>query len=130
MEVSGSALCYYENAQHQTTVGLIFKPYSGGNLAQNAQQAASGSLSDVKIVSSQSVSGIGDQALYVTTTGTSKVNGVSVPVKENILFVVTGKVSFGIINTIFNNVDPLGSASTDTVLSDFEQIAQLLTTRL
>ena len=39
LEVSGSALCYYEGATHQPNlapvVALIFKAYSGGNLSQN-----------------------------------------------------------------------------------------------
>ena len=130
LEVSGSALCFYENALHQTTVSTIFKPYTGGTLSQNVQKALSGSLSDVKLVSSQSVSGIGDQAEFVTITGTSTSNGVTVPIKENILFVVAGAVSFGIINIIYNNVNPLGSASAATVLSDFEQIARLVVGRL
>jgi hypothetical protein len=124
LEVSGTGLCYYESAQHQTNVALVFKPYSGGNITQSVQQAVSSSVSQVKLTNSQSVSGVGDQAEYVTITGVSTVNGVSVPVKENILFVVDGAVSFGIINVIYNNVDPLGSASAATVLSDFEQIAR------
>jgi hypothetical protein len=130
LELSTAALCYYETAQHQTNVALIFKAYSGGNLSQNVQQQLSGSVSQVKLVNSQSVSGLGDQAQYVTITGSSTVNGVALPVKENILFVVDGAVSFGIINVIFNNVDPLGSASAATVLSDFQQIAQLVISRL
>jgi hypothetical protein len=130
LELSTAALCYYETAQHQTNVALIFKHYSGGNLSQNVQQELSGSVSQVKLVSSQSVSGIGDQAEYVTITGTSTVNGVALPIKENILLAVDGAVSFGIINIIYNNVDPLGSASAATVLSDFEQIAQLIINRL
>lgn len=130
LEVSGTALCYYETVQHQTNVALVFKPYSGGTLAENVQKALSGSVTNVQIVSSQSVSGIGDQALYVTITGTSTVQGVAIPVKENILLVVAGAVSFGIINVIYNNVDPLGSASAATVLSDFEQIARLVISRL
>lgn len=130
MEVSGTALCSYESAKYQPDLGMIFKAYSGGNLAQNVQQALSGSLSQVTLTNSQSVSGVGDQALYVTITGTSTVNGVAIPVKENILFVVVGTVSFGIINTIYNNVDPLGSPSAATVLSDFEQVAGLVIGRL
>ena len=134
LEVSGSALCYYESAAHQPNlapvVALIFKPYSGGNLSQNIQSALSSSVSQVKLVNSQAVSGVGNQAEYVTITGISTVNGVAIPVKENILFVVDGDVSFGIINTIYNNVDPLGSASAATVLSDFEQIAQTVISRL
>ncbi len=127
LEVSGSALCYYETAQHLTTVSMIFKPYTGGSLSQNVQKAASGSLSDVKIISSQLVSGVGNQAEFVTVTGTSTSN---VPIKENILFVVDGAVSYGIINIIYNNVNPLGSASAATVLSDFEQIAQVVNSHL
>ena len=134
LEVSGAALCYYESAQHQPSlapiVALIFKPYSGGNLSQHLQSEVSSGVSQVKIVNSQAVSGVGDQAEYVTITGSSSVNGVAVPIKENILFVVDGKVSFGIINTIYNNVDQLGSASAATVLSDFEQIARLVMSRL
>jgi hypothetical protein len=130
LEVSGSALCYYETAQHQTNVALVFKAYSGGTISQNLQQATSGSVHQATITSTQPVSGIGDQALYVTLTGSSTVNGVSVPVKENILLVVAGAVSFGIINVIYNNVDPLGSASAATVLNDFEQIAPLVISRL
>jgi hypothetical protein len=130
LEVSGTGLCYYESARHQTNVALVFKPYSGGNITQSVQQAVSSSVSQVKLTNSQSVSGIGDQAEYVTITGTSTVNGVAIPVKENILFVVDGAVSFGIINVIYNNVDPLGSASAATVLSDFEQIARLVISRL
>jgi hypothetical protein len=130
LEVSGSAFCYYENALHQTTVAMIFKPYSGGTLTEGVQKALSSSLSQVKLTSTQPVSGVGDQALYVTITGTSPVNGVAIPVKEHILFVVAGAVSFGIINVIYNNVDPLGSASPATVLSDFEQIAHLVVSRL
>ena len=130
VEASGDALCFYLTAQHQTNVFMIFMPYSGGTISQNLQQAASGSVHSMTITNSQSVSGIGDQALYVTITGTSTVNGVAIPVKENILFVVTGGVSFGIINVIYNNVDPLGSASAATVLNDFEQIAQLVIGRL
>jgi hypothetical protein len=130
LELSTAALCYYETAQHQTNVALIFKAYSGGNLSQNVEQELSGSVSQVKLTSSQSVSGLGDQAEYVTITGSSNVNGVALPVKENILLVVDGAVSMGIINVIFNNVDPLGSASAATVLSDFQQIAQLVISRL
>ncbi len=134
LEVSGSALCYYESPQHQPSlapvVAMIFKAYTGGNLSQNVQKAVSSSVSQVQIVSNQAVSGLGNQAEYVTITGISKVNGVAIPVKENILFVVDGGVSFGIINTIYNNVDPLGSASSATVLSDFEQIARLVMSRL
>jgi len=130
LEVSGSALCFYENALHQTIVSMIFKPYTGGSLSQNVQKALSGSVSDVKLTSSQPVSGIGDQAEFVTITGTSTSNGVTVPVKENILFVVAGAVSFGIINVIYNNLDPLGSASAATVLSDFEPIGRLVAGRL
>jgi hypothetical protein len=130
LEVSGTGLCYYESAAHQTNVALVFKPYSGGNLSQNLQSAVSSSVSKVKIVSSQVVSGVGSQAEYVTITGSSTVNGVAVPIKENILFVVDGAVSFGIINIIYNNVDPLGSASPSTVLTDFEQIARLVISRL
>jgi hypothetical protein len=58
------------------------------------------------------------------------VNSVALPIKENILLAVDGVVSFGIINIIYNNVDPLGSASAATVLSDFEQIAQLIISRI
>lgn len=130
LEVSGSALCYYESAAHQTNVALVFKPYSGGNLSQNLKSAVSSSVSKVQIVSSQVVSGVGNQAEYVTITGSSTVNGVAVPIKENILFVVDGAVSFGIINIIYNNVDPLGSASASTVLAGFEQIARLVMSRL
>jgi hypothetical protein len=131
LEVSGAALCYYENALHQApNVAMIFKPYKGGNLSQNLQSSLSSSVSQVQLVNSQAVSGVGNQAEYVTITGTSKVNGVAMPVKENILFVVDGGVTFGIINTIYNNVDPLGSASAATVLSDFEQIARLVMSRL
>ena len=130
LEVSGSALCYYENALHQTIAAMIFKPYTGGTLSAGVQKALSGSVSDVKLVSSQSVSGIGDQALFVTITGSSTSNGVTVPIKENILFVVARGVSFGIINIIYNNVNPLGSASAATVLSDFEPIARLVVGRL
>jgi hypothetical protein len=130
LELSTAALCYYETSHHQTNVAMVFKAYSGGNLTQNVEQELSGSVSQVKLVSSQSVSGIGDQAEYVTITGSSTVNGVAVPVKENILLVVDGAVSFGIINVIYNNVDPLGSASAATVLSDFKQIAQLIISRL
>ena len=130
LEVSGTGLCYYESAAHQTNVALVFKPYSGGNLTQNIQSTLSSSVSQVKLVSSQVVSGVGNQAEYVTITGSSTVNGVVMPVKENILFVVDGAVSFGIINVIYNNVDPLGSASASTVLSDFEQIAQLIISHL
>jgi hypothetical protein len=130
LELSGAALCYYESAAHQTNVALVFKPYSGGNLSQNLQSAVSSSVSKVQIVSSQPVSGVGNQAEYVTITGSSTVNGVAVPIKENILFVVDGAVSFGIINIIYNNVDPLGSASPATVLSDFEQIARVVMSHL
>jgi hypothetical protein len=130
LEVNGTGLCYYETAQHQTNVALVFKPYSGGTLTENVQKAVSGSVSKVTITSSQPIGGIGDQALYVTLTGSSTVNGASVPVKENILFGVAGAVSFGIINIIYNTVDPLGSASAATVLSDFEQVARLVIMRL
>lgn len=130
LEVSNSALCNYLTSQHQTNVSMIFKSYTGGSLAQNVQQADSSSASKVTIISSQTVSGVGDQAFYVTTIGSSIVSGVAVPVKENILFVVAGAVSFGIINVIYNNVDPLGSASAATVLNNFKQVAQLVISRL
>jgi hypothetical protein len=130
LQISGDTLCYYESATHQPNLALIFKAYSGGNLSQNIQSQLSGSGGDFKVVNSQTVSGVGDQAEYVTTTGTSSVNGATVPAKENILFVVDGGVSFGIINTIINNVDPLGSASDSAVLSDFEQVAQTIISAL
>jgi hypothetical protein len=130
LEASGAALCYYESATHQPNLALIFKQYSGGSLTQSVQSAASSGGSQVQIVSSQVVSGVGDQALFVTLTGSSTVNGASISITENILFVVDGAVSFGILNTIYDNVDPLGSASTSTVLTDFEQIARLIISRL
>ena len=129
LDVGGSE-CYYETTLHQTNVAMVFKPYTGGSLSQNVQKAVSGSVSGVKIISSQSVSGVGNQALYVTITGTSTSNGVTVPIKENILFVVDGAVSYGIINIIFNTLDPLGSASAATVLGDFEQVAQVVDSHL
>ncbi|MGO8951196.1 MAG: hypothetical protein ACLQUY_26790 [Ktedonobacterales bacterium] len=130
LEDSGTALCYYETALHQTTVGLVFKAYTGGTISEGIQQALSSSTSDVKLTSSQPVSGIGDQALFATVTGSSTSNGVTVPLTENILFVVDGAVSFGIINVIYAGVDPLGSASPATVLSDFEQIARAVDSSL
>jgi hypothetical protein len=130
LEVSGTALCYYESATHQPDLALIFKPYSGGTISQSLQSQFAGSVNNFKLDNSQPVSGVGSQAEYVTISGTSTVNGVAVPVKENILLAVDGGVSFGIVNTIYNNVDPLGSASPATVLSDFEQIAQLIMSRL
>jgi hypothetical protein len=131
LQISGAGLCYYESATHQPNLALIFKAYAGGNLTtQSVKSAASSSGSKVQIVSSQAVSGLGSQALFVTLTGSSTVNGASVPLKENILFVVDGAVSFGIINTIFNNVDPMGSASPSTVQTDFEQVARTIISRL
>jgi hypothetical protein len=126
LEVSSTGLCYYESAAHQTNVALLFKAYSGGNLTQSIESSLSSSVSKVQLASSQVVTGVGSQAEYITITGSSTVNGVAVPIKENILFFVDGAVSFGIINIIYNNVNPLGSQSASTVLSDFEQVAQVV----
>jgi hypothetical protein len=126
----GGTLCYYEDATRQATVLIIFNPYSGGNLSTNVQKEASGSLSQVTITSTQPVSGIGDQALFVTASGTASANGVSYTVKENALFVVVGAVLLDILNGIYGGLDPLGSASPATVLSDFEQIARVVISRL
>ena len=118
--------CNYEYAATRIDVFVLFEPYTGGSLSTLATEAATADLKGGTITSNQPVSGLGDQSLFLSGTGSDSSNGVSITGKGYELYVVYGGVAFGVGNITYNGtINSLGSVSDATILSEFEQIAQL-----
>ncbi len=123
--------CNYDYATDRIDVFLFFEPYTGGSLTTIATDAANKSLPGATLTTDQSVSGLGDQALFLAGHGTTTQDGVTITAKESVLYVVDGGVGFTVNNDTYNSpftgtIDSLGSSSDATIESEFEQIAQMV----
>ncbi|HUY77508.1 MAG TPA: hypothetical protein VMV29_12115 [Ktedonobacterales bacterium] len=121
--------CSYEYAPVRVDVTLFFEQYTGGSLTTIANDALTANLKGGAVTADQSVSGLGDQALFLAGNGSSNYNGVPLTGKGDILYVVDGGVAFDVNNVTYSNpsigtIDSLGSVSDATIESEFEQIAR------
>src|SRR5262249_636438 len=123
---SGFSSCGYEYALYKADLTVIFTPYWGGSLAALAQQLSSGGSQDTQITTNQSISGVGDQALFIAVMGTFAATST----KQYPFLVVDGSVVFELQSLVINNTGGIGNIPDDTASAHLKAVAKLIVNRL
>ncbi len=116
---ASSTECMYNNAASVPVISVTFMPYQEGEQPLSQIVANTASFDGGSNVQTQMISGVGEQAYYLSFTATSG--------KADYLFVLKGGVYF-IVSAL---PDTLINSPTDaTAQSEFLQVAQLVLKQL